>query len=55
MICASCNSSERGVVRVLETRLWRGMILRRRLCKACGNRWVTLEVPREEWLEREKE
>lgn len=45
--CPSCNSAEDA--RVLETRdAEGGRISRRRQCKACGERWSTIEMLREE-------
>ena len=45
--CPSCNSAEDA--RVLETRGHPGGgIARRRQCKACGERWSTIEMLREE-------
>jgi transcriptional regulator NrdR family protein len=43
MPCAHCGAGFRSTV--IDSRVWRGMVRRRRLCNACKYRWYTIEVP----------
>lgn len=41
MICPDCASAD---TKVIDSRLVRGTVLRRRECQLCGRRYTTLEV-----------